>query len=413
MFMRKVVVTGLGALTPVGNNAKDTWESIKAGKCGIDFIKRYDATDYKVKVAGELKNFSPEGVLEKSELRKMDEYIIYAICAATEAVKDAGIKIEEEDPYRCGIIFSSGIGGIGTIQKETKRALERGYERVSPYFIPLAIANMGAGNVAIKTGFKGICTSTVTACASGTNAVGDAFRQIRDGYQDVMLCGGSEAAVDELGIGGFTSMHALSTSNDPNRASIPFDAERSGFVMGEGAGALILEEYEHAKARGAHIYCEIAGYGATCDANHITAPLEDGSGAAKCMELAVKDAGLKPEDITYINAHGTSTKLNDKGETLAIKKAFANCYDKVLVSSTKSMTGHMLGASGAVEAIIAALSVADDVVPPTVNYKVPDEECDLDIVPNEARKVTVNAAISNSLGFGGHNATVLFKKLDA
>ncbi len=411
--MRKVVVTGLGALTPVGNNAKDTWESIKAGKCGIDFIKRYDATDYKVKVAGELKDFSPEGVLEKSELRKMDEYIIYAICAATEAVKDAGIKIEEEDPYRCGIIFSSGIGGIGTIQKETKRALERGYERVSPYFIPLAIANMGAGNVAIKTGFKGICTSTVTACASGTNAVGDAFRQIRDGYQDVMLCGGSEAAVDELGIGGFTSMHALSTSNDPNRASIPFDAERSGFVMGEGAGALILEEYEHAKARGAHIYCEIAGYGATCDANHITAPLEDGSGAAKCMELAVKDAGLKPEDITYINAHGTSTKLNDKGETLAIKKAFANCYDKVLVSSTKSMTGHMLGASGAVEAIIAALSVADDVVPPTVNYKVPDEECDLDIVPNEARKVTVNAAISNSLGFGGHNATVLFKKLDA
>lgn len=411
--MRKVVVTGLGALTPVGNNAKDTWESIKAGKCGIDFIKRYDATDYKVKVAGELKNFSPEGVLEKSELRKMDEYIIYAICAATEAVKDADIKIEDEDPYRCGIIFSSGIGGIGTIQKETKRALERGYERVSPYFIPLAIANMGAGNVAIKTGFKGICTSTVTACASGTNAVGDAFRQIRDGYQDVMLCGGSEAAVDELGIGGFTSMHALSTSNDPNRASIPFDAERSGFVMGEGAGALILEEYEHAKARGAHIYCEIAGYGATCDANHITAPLEDGSGAAKCMELAVKDAGLKPEDITYINAHGTSTKLNDKGETLAIKKAFADCYDKVLVSSTKSMTGHMLGASGAVEAIIAALSVADDVVPPTVNYKVPDEECDLDIVPNEARKVTVNAAISNSLGFGGHNATVLFKKLDA
>lgn len=411
--MRKVVVTGLGALTPVGNNAKDTWESIKAGKCGIDFIKRYDATDYKVKVAGELKDFSPEGVLEKSELRKMDEYIIYAICAATEAVKDAGIKIEDEDPYRCGIIFSSGIGGIGTIQKETKRALERGYERVSPYFIPLAIANMGAGNVAIKTGFKGICTSTVTACASGTNAVGDAFRQIRDGYQDVMLCGGSEAAVDELGIGGFTSMHALSTSNDPNRASIPFDAERSGFVMGEGAGALILEEYEHAKARGAHIYCEIAGYGATCDANHITAPLEDGSGAAKCMELAVKDAGLKPEDITYINAHGTSTKLNDKGETLAIKKAFADCYDKVLVSSTKSMTGHMLGASGAVEAIIAALSVADDVVPPTVNYKVADEECDLDIVPNEARKVTVNSAISNSLGFGGHNATVLFKKLDA
>ncbi|MCR5630004.1 MAG: beta-ketoacyl-ACP synthase II [Eubacterium sp.] len=411
--MRKVVVTGLGALTPVGNNAKDTWESIKAGKCGIDFIKRYDATDYKVKVAGELKDFSPEGVLEKSELRKMDEYIIYAICAATEAVKDAGIKIEEEDPYRCGIIFSSGIGGIGTIQKETKRALERGYERVSPYFIPLAIANMGAGNVAIKTGFKGICTSTVTACASGTNAVGDAFRQIRDGYQDVMLCGGSEAAVDELGIGGFTSMHALSTSSDPNRASIPFDAERSGFVMGEGAGALILEEYEHAKARGAHIYCEIAGYGATCDANHITAPLEDGSGAAKCMENAIKDAGLKPEDITYINAHGTSTKLNDKGETLAIKKAFADCYDKVLVSSTKSMTGHMLGASGAVEAIIAALSVADDVVPPTVNYKVPDEECDLDIVPNEARKVTVNAAISNSLGFGGHNATVLFKKLDA
>ena len=410
--MRRVVVTGLGAVTPVGNSKDETWESIKTGKCGIDYITKYDASEYKVKVAGEIKNLNTEGVIDKSELRKMDDYIVYGIMASLEAVKDSEIKIETEDPYRCGIIFSSGIGGIGTIQRETNRAAKRGYERVSPYFIPLTIANMGAGNIAIKTGFKGICTCPVTACASGTNAVGDAFRQIRDGYQDVVLCGGSEAAVGELGIGGFTSMHALSTSDNPNRASIPFDKERNGFVMGEGAGALILEEYEHAKKRGAKIYCEIAGYGATCDANHITAPLEDGSGASKCMEMAIKDAGLTPSDITYINAHGTSTNLNDKGETRAIKKAFADCYDKVMVSSTKSMTGHMLGASGAVEALITILSVSEDIVPPTINYKVPDEECDLDIVPNEARNVKVSAAISNSLGFGGHNATVVFKKID-
>ena len=395
-IMRRVVVTGLGVVTPVGNNVSDMWEAISSGTYGIDFITKYDTTNYKVKVAGEVKNLNTEEYLQKSELRKMDDYIVYGVLSSLEAVKDSGIQIENEDPYRCGIIFSSGIGGIGTIQREAIRAEKRGYEKVSPYFIPLTIANMGAGNIAIKTGFKGMCSCPVTACASGTNAIGDAFRQIRDGYQDVIICGGSEAAINEFGIGGFSAMHALSTSNDPNRASIPFDKERSGFVMGEGAGALILEEYEHAVSHGAKIYCEVAGYGATCDANHITAPLEDGSGAAKCMKLAIEDARMEPCDITYINAHGTSTLLNDKGETKAIKKAFDKCFDKLQVSSTKSMTGHMLGASGAVEGIIIALSVANDLIPPTINYQVPDEECDLDIVPNEARKVLVKAAMSNS-----------------
>ena len=409
--MRRVVVTGLGAITPIGNNVEELWNSVVNGVCGIAPITNYDTTDRKVTLAGEVKNFNPETVLEKAELRKMDKYTVFALTAAKEAMEDSLLDISKEDSLRCGVIFSSGIGGLGTIQTECERGNAKGFDRVSPHFIPMAISNMAAGHIAIKYGFHGMCTCVVTACAGASNAIGDAFRQIRDGYLDVCMCGGSEASITPFGIGGFTSLHALSTQTDSNRASIPFDKERNGFVMGEGAGALILEEYEHAMARGAKIYCEIGGYGATCDANHVTAPLEDGSMAAKCMETAMEDAKVSPEKIQYINAHGTSTKLNDKGETAAIKLAFKDHAYKLCVSSTKSMTGHLLGASGGVEAIITALSVKNDVVPATINYKNPDEECDLDIVPNESRKQTVDYALSNSLGFGGHNASILFKKV--
>ncbi len=409
--MRRVVVTGLGAITPIGNNVEELWNSVVNGVCGIAPITNYDTTDRKVTLAGEVKNFNPETVLEKAELRKMDKYTVFALTAAKEAMEDSLLDISKEDSLRCGVIFSSGIGGLGTIQTECERGNAKGFDRVSPHFIPMAISNMAAGHIAIKYGFHGMCTCVVTACAGASNAIGDAFRQIRDGYLDVCMCGGSEASITPFGIGGFTSLHALSTQTDSNRASIPFDKERNGFVMGEGAGALILEEYEHAMARGAKIYCEIGGYGATCDANHVTAPLEDGSMAAKCMEMAMEDAKVSPEKIQYINAHGTSTKLNDKGETAAIKLAFKDHAYKLCVSSTKSMTGHLLGASGGVEAIITALSVKNDVVPATINYKNPDEECDLDIVPNKSRKQAVDYALSNSLGFGGHNASILFKKV--
>lgn len=409
--MRRVVVTGLGAITPIGNSVSQMWESVKAGKCGIDKITLFDTTDRKVTLAGEVKNYVPEAFLDKREARKMDRYVQFAMVAANEAMKDAGLDMEKEDTSRCGCIVSSGIGGLGTIEAEDKKGMEKGYDRVSPHFIPMVISNMAAGNIAIAYGFHGMCTCPVTACASGTNAIGDAFRQIRDGYADVMICGGSEASITPLGIGGFTSLKALSQAEDPKRASIPFDKERSGFVMGEGAGVLILEEYEHAVNRGAKIYCEVAGYGANCDAHHITAPLEDGSMAAKCMQMAMNDAGVLPENIDYINAHGTSTPLNDKGETKAVKLAFGEHAEHVMMSSTKSMTGHLLGASGAVEGIITALSVQNDFVPATIGYQVPDENCDLDIVANEGRNVSVNYAMSNSLGFGGHNATVIFKKV--
>ena len=409
--MRRVVVTGLGAITPIGNSVSQMWESVKAGKCGIDKITLFDTTDRKVTLAGEVKNYVPEEFLDKREARKMDRYVQFAMAAANEAMKDAGLDMEKEDTSRCGCIVSSGIGGLGTIEAEDKKGMEKGYDRVSPHFIPMVISNMAAGNIAIAYGFHGMCTCPVTACASGTNAIGDAFRQIRDGYADVMICGGSEASITPLGIGGFTSLKALSQAEDPKRATIPFDKERSGFVMGEGAGILILEEYEHAVNRGAKIYCEVAGYGANCDAHHITAPLEDGSMAAKCMQMAMNDAGVLPENIDYINAHGTSTPLNDKGETKAVKLAFGEHADHVMMSSTKSMTGHLLGASGAVEGIITALSVQNDFMPATIGYQVPDENCDLDIVANEGRNMSVNYAMSNSLGFGGHNATVIFKKV--
>ncbi|MGN0161690.1 MAG: beta-ketoacyl-ACP synthase II [Lachnospiraceae bacterium] len=411
--MRRVVVTGVGAVTPIGNNVKDMWQSVQEGKCGIAPITLYDTTDRKVTLAGEVKNFEPENVIDKRDLRKMDRFTQFAMVAAKEAMEDCGLNLEETDLDRCGVIVSSGIGGLGTIQEEDTKGYEKGYDRVSPYFIPMAISNMAAGQIAIAYGFHGMCTCVVTACASGTNAIGDAFHHIRDGYSDVMLCGGTEASITSLGIGGFTSLKALNTATDPNRASIPFDKERGGFVMGEGAGMLVLEEYEHAKKRGAHIYCEVAGYGANCDAHHITAPVEDGSVAAKCFKKALADGNVDAEKIDYINAHGTSTHLNDLCETNAIKAAFGDHARKLKVSSTKSMTGHLLGASGAVEGIITALSVANDFIPATINYQVPDEECDLDIVPNTGRKETVTYAMSNSLGFGGHNATVVFKKVEA
>ncbi len=406
---RRVVITGMGTVNPIGRNVEEAWENCQNGKCGISPIDCFDTTNFNTKLAGQIRDLNIEDYIDKKEARRMDRYIQLAVIAADEAVKMSGIS-SEENPERFGVIVSSGIGGLATIEAEHTRGLNRGFEKISPFFVPLSITNMAAGQVAIKHNFKGMCSCVVTACASSTNAIGDAFHYIRDGYADAMLCGGAESTITELGIGGFASMKALSQATDPNRASIPFDKERNGFVMGEGAGILLLEEYEHAKARQANILGEIVGYGATCDAYHMTAPCPDGSSAAKCMEMAVNDAGIKLEDIDYINAHGTSTHLNDAGETKAIHTAFGEHADKLMVSSTKSMTGHMLGAAGAVEAIFSTLAVKNGFVPATINYKEYDEECDLDIVPNEGRKVDIEYAMSNSLGFGGHNACIIVKK---
>ena len=408
--MRRVVVTGIGMITPVGNNTSDSWNAVKNGECGIGPITHYDTTGRKVTLAGEVKDYDPAATIDPKELRKMDRFVQFAMTAASEAVEASGIDFASENTERAGVIISSGIGGFATIQSEIIKGNEKGYDRVSPYFIPQIISNMAAGQIAIKYGLNGMCSCVVTACAGGTNAIGDAFHRIRDGYEDVMLCGGTEACITEIGIGGFTSMRALHTGNDPKRASIPFDKDRSGFVMGEGAAVLILEEEEHAKKRGADIYGEVVGYGANCDANHITAPLEDGSMAAKCLTLALNDANVKPEDIDYINAHGTSTHLNDSGETKAIKLAFSEHAKKLMVSSTKSMTGHLLGAAGAVEAGFSVLALKDGFVPATIGYENFDEECDLDIVPNVGRNKDIKFAVSNSLGFGGHNACLVFKK---
>lgn len=413
--MRRVVITGIGAITPIGNDTKSMWEGVKAQKCGIAPITAYDTENRKVKLAAEVKDFDPNEKLDKNTARKSDRFTQFALVAAKEAIEDADIleegKVKETiDTQRVGVIVSSGIGGLYTIQHEDARGVQKGYDRVSPHFIPMVISNMAAGQIAIQYGLHGMCSCVVTACAGGTNAIGDSFRQIRDGYADMMVCGGAEASITELGMGGFTAMKALNQSTDPNRASIPFDKDRSGFVMGEGAGMLVLEEYEHAVARGAKIYCEVVGYGSNCDAYHVTAPLSDGSQAAKCFELALEDAKIKKDAIDYINAHGTSTHLNDMCETMAIKKVFGEKAEDLMVSSTKSMTGHLLGASGAVEAIITALSVKEDYVPATINYQNFDEDCDLDIVPNEGRNVKVDYAMSNSLGFGGHNACIVLKK---
>lgn len=407
---RRVVVTGVGAVSPIGNNVSDMWKNAMTGVYGIDFIKSFDTSEHKVKVAGEVKGFDPCDIMDKMQARRTARFTQLALAAAHEAFAMSRLDMAEEDASRCGVNISSGIGGLGVIEEEHSKGIKRGFDKVSPLFVPMAITNMAAGMSAIEFGFKGSCQCIVTACASATNAIGEAFRQIRDGYQEVMMTGGAESCVSELGIGGFTSMKALSETNQPERASIPFDKERDGFVMGEGAGVLILEEYEHALARGAEILAEVVGYGVNCDANHMTAPLEDGSGAAACMAQAVEDAGIDKTEIGYINAHGTSTPMNDKCETKAIKETFSEHAYKLAVSSTKSMTGHLLGASGGIEAILTISALKDGFLPPTIGYKAPDEDCDLDIVPNKGRKAGIEYAMSNSLGFGGHNASIIFKK---
>lgn len=409
---RRVVITGMGAVTPIGNNTEEMWESVKSGNCGIAPITHYDTSGQKVKLAGEIKNLNIDDFIDKKASRKMDRFTQLALIAAKEAFTQSRLMIDKEDATRCGVIISSGIGGLDVIEQEHSKGLEKGFDRVSPFFIPMAISNMAAGAIAIEFGLHGTCYCVVTACASGTNAIGDAFRQIRDNYADIMVCGGTESCITPLGIGGFTSLRALSEANDPTRASIPFDKERNGFVMGEGSGILILEEYEHAKLRGANILGEVVGYGSTCDAYHMTAPASDGSGAAACMLQAIQDASSKPSDIDYINAHGTSTPMNDKCETLAVKAALGEHAKNIMISSTKSMTGHLLGASGAIETIITALALKYSFVPPTINYKVPDDECDLDIVPNEGRNKKIQFALSNSLGFGGHNATLALRRFE-
>lgn len=413
MDRRRVVITGLGAVTPVGLTAAESWQAVRSGVCGIGPITQFDASSQKVSLAAEVKGFDADALLGKQEAKRMGRFTQFAMVSAREALADSGLNTEAEDLDRCGVIVSSGIGGLSITEAEHDRGLSRGWDRVSPFYIPTAICNMAAGQIAIDTGFRGMCTCPVTACAGGTNAVGDAFHYIRDGYADVMLCGGTEAAVTPLAIGGFTSMKALSQATDPNRASIPFDAERSGFVLGEGAAILVLEELQHALDRGAHIYAEFVGYGATCDAYHMTAPRPDGSGGAMAMAMAIADAGITPDQVDYINAHGTSTHLNDAGETAAVKMVFGDHARKLSMSSTKSMTGHMLGAAGAVEAMFTALSLRDGYMPATIHYSVPDPECDLDVVPNEGREAQLRYALSNSLGFGGHNGSILLKKWEA
>ena len=410
MDRRRVVITGLGAVTPVGLTASESWQAVKDGVCGIAPITQFDPTGMKVRLAAEVKGFDPANYMSKPEAKHMDRFTQFAVACAKEALADAAFDPAQADLDRCGVITSSGIGGLSITESEHDRGKEKGWDRVSPFYIPMGICNMAAGQVAILSGFRGMCSCPVTACAGGTNAVGDAFHYIRDGYADAMLCGGTEASVTPLAIGGFTSMKALTQAEDPARASIPFDAERSGFVLGEGAGMLLLEELDHALARGARIYAEITGYGATCDAYHMTAPRPDGSGGAKAMALALADGGAAPENVDYINAHGTSTHLNDAGETAAVKTVFGPHAYQLAMSSTKSMTGHMLGAAGAVEAIFTALALRDGFLPATIHYQTPDPECDLDVVPNTGRAADVEYALSNSLGFGGHNGSILLRK---
>lgn len=407
---RRVVVTGLGAVTPVGNDVTTAWENILKGISGIGPLTRLNADEYPAKVAAEVKDFTIEEFIDKKEARKMDRFTHYAVAASLMAVKDANLEITEENATRVGVWIGSGIGGMETFESQYETFLNRGYRRVSPFFVPMMIPDMATGQVSITLGAKGFNSCTVTACATGTNSIGDAFKVIQRGDADVMITGGAEAPITKMSVAGFCANTALSTNPDPATASRPFDANRDGFVIGEGAGIVVLEELEHALARGAKIYAEIVGYGATGDAYHITAPSPGGEGGARAMKMALNDAGLKPEDIHYINAHGTSTPYNDKFETMAIKEVFGDHAYKLAVSSTKSMTGHLLGAAGGVEAIFTILAVKENVLPPTMNLETPDPDCDLDYVANASRKEQVNAAISNSLGFGGHNATIVFKK---
>ncbi|MDR0818503.1 MAG: beta-ketoacyl-ACP synthase II [Oscillospiraceae bacterium] len=407
MENRRVVITGLGAITPLGNDADIFWNNIRGGVCGIRPIKAFDASAQKASLAAET-DADILDWLTSVEAKRTERYVFFAIAAGREALKMSGITKDNSDMTRCGTLISSGVGGLSTITREYARGLERGFDRVWPYFIPQSIVNMAPGQLAIEAGFQGYCSSVVTACAGGSNAIGDSMRMIRHGYADVMLCGGTEACVTPLTIGGFTSMKALFEGDDPTRASIPFDSERSGFVLGEGAGVLVLEELGHALKRGANILAEVSGYGASCDAYHITAPEPTAAMATRAISDAIADAGLGAERISYINAHGTSTPMNDKVETAAIKLALGEAAYSVPVSSTKSMTGHLLGAAGAIEAIICVNALRDGYIPATINYKNPDPECDLDIVPNVGRNAELTHAMSISLGFGGHNAALIF-----
>ena len=407
---KRVVITGLGAITPIGNTVDEMWKGIEEKKCGIDKITHFDAEGYKTGLAAEVKNYDPLEYFEAKSAKRLDKSSQFAIIAAKEAFKDSGITKENTDFERVGVFVSSGIAGLKTIQEQCEVNYVKGHNRVSPMFIPMTIANMPAGNITIELGLKGESISIVSACASSTHAIGEAYKTIKYGSEDVILAGGTEASICGIGIAGFENMKALSHATDPNRASIPFDKERSGFVMGEGAAVLVLEDLEHAKTRGAKIYAEVIGYGATSDAYHITSPAPEGEGGARAMKRAMEDAKIKPKDVDYINAHGTSTHLNDSLETQAIKTAFGDEAYKVMVSSTKSNTGHLLGAAGGLEAIVCVKAIENSLVPPTINYQVKDAECDLDIVPNEPRKSDIKIAMSNSLGFGGHNASIILKE---
>ena len=407
---RRVVITGLGTVNPIGNDVQSMWNSIQNNVCGIDSIQAFDTSEYKVKLAAEVKDLDVDAYFTKREVQFNDRFTMFARVAAKQAMADAGLVDHELNRDRFGVIIGSGIGGLASLENAKQNLNDRGPSRISPYFIPMTLINLAAGQVAIDVQAKGLCSSVVTACAAGTNAIGEAFHKIRDGYQDVMLAGGSEAAITPLGIAGFMVMRALHMGDDKHNASIPFDEKRSGFVMGEGAGVLVLEELEHALNRNANILAEMVGYGSSCDAHHITAPIEDGSGGAQAMINALDDANLKPEAVDYINAHGTSTALNDKTETKAVKLAFKDHAYKLAMSSTKSFTGHLLGASGAVEAIIAVKAIQNDFIPQTLNTSAQDVECDLDCVVGESRTAKVDVVMSNSLGFGGHNASIIIRK---
>ncbi|XXM73894.1 beta-ketoacyl-ACP synthase II [Lysinibacillus sphaericus] len=410
MSKKRVVITGLGAVTPLGNDVESTWSGILEGKTGIGPLTRLNADDYPAKVAAELKDFDIEQYVERKEARKMDRFTHYAVAASMMAVKDADLEINDENANRVGVWIGSGIGGMETFENQYETFQKRGYRRVSPFFVPMIIPDMATGQVSIMLGAKGVNSCTVTACATGTNSIGDAFKVIQRGDADVMISGGAEAPITKMSVAGFCANTALSTNTDPEKASRPFDANRDGFVMGEGAGIVVLEELEHALKRGATIYAEVTGYGSTGDAHHITAPAPAGEGGARAMKMALEDGGVRPEELDYINAHGTSTPYNDKYETMAVKEVFGEHAYKLAMSSTKSMTGHLLGAAGGVEAIFTVLAMKDSMLPPTINLDTPDPDCDLDYVANEARKREVNVAMSNSLGFGGHNATLVFKK---
>lgn len=410
--MRRVVVTGIGAVSPLGTGNTKNWDALIAGRSGVDLITRFDTTDLSVKIAGEVKDFNPEDFIEKKEVKKMDLFIQYALAAAHFAMEDSGLQITEENAERVGVLVGAGLGGLPTIEKYHSAMLEGGYKKISPFFIPMLIINLAPGHISIKYGAKGPNLSSVSACATGTHSIGDAYHMIKRGDADAMIAGGTESTVTPLGIGGFAVMKALSTRNDdPKGASRPFEKGRDGFVLAEGAGILILEEYEAAKKRGAKIYAEIVGYGLSGDAYHLTAPAPEGEGAARCIKMALNNAGVNPEKVDYINAHGTSTPFNDYFETLAVKKVFGDHAKKLMVSSTKSMTGHLLGAAGGVEAVFSLMAMDKGVVPPTINYQEQDPECDLDYVPNTARDAKITYAMSNNFGFGGTNATLLFKKI--